>query len=156
MNECLKRVNGFLDVLEKVNRKSDGKEIVCFKDDAIINKVKEYVKLRDVIWELCKDLNEDFVYEQVYNCLIWLKEQLQSGLTVDEIWEQLYETIDTQVNVYTSDLTEWLNMSHKHVYYLTEALDQNPEDGFQLLAVAQFRAIEDVWNAVLDLVFYHD
>jgi len=65
----------------------------------------------------------------------------------------LLETIDIEVDVYTSNLTEWLNQSNYHVYYLTEALETNDiKDGFQLLGLAQDLAIEEVWREVIHLI----
>lgn len=72
----------------------------------------------------------------------------QEGNSEDSIREALY---NMESDVYTSDLTEWLNESNYHVEYLTEALTEyTPTDGFQLLAMAQGKAKEEAAIAVFD------
>ena len=56
----------------------------------------------------------------------------------------------TEADVYTSNLTAWLNARNDHVYYLTEALEEMEiKNGFQALMAAQQRHKEEV---ALDLV----
>lgn len=51
-------------------------------------------------------------------------------------------------DVYTSDLTEWLNSANRRVYYLGEVMEEfGPfKDGFQLLAAAQLRELEETFD----------
>jgi len=69
----------------------------------------------------------------------------------EKISENLNEWVDSEVSVYTSDLTEWLNSSNSNVYYLTEVSEEYGQtDGFKLLAQAQYKAIEEVYNNALN------
>ena len=69
----------------------------------------------------------------------------------EHISEVLNEWVDSEVSVYTSDLTEWLHNNNSNVYYLTEVGEEYEEtDGFKLLAQAQYKAIEEVYNNALN------
>jgi len=74
--------------------------------------------------------------------------------TFDQLEDVRHEIVDGYVDIYTSDLTAWLNESNDNVYYLTEVLEQGlePKDGFQLLAMAQYQAIDEVMSEVVDLL----
>jgi len=147
MNKIVEVAKRFLDCLEVRTRES-GEQFVCFKSEVIEKDTDEYRKLSSLIWKLKENLSEDFVYWEVYNCLneiIDLKPETEEGL------EDILENIEP--DVYTSDLTEWLNQHNGHVYYLTEALETYEiKDGFQLLAVAQELAKREVWTEVIELI----
>ena len=65
----------------------------------------------------------------------------------DEIEERIFEI---EPDIYTSDLTAWLNERNDHVYYLTEALEEmDIKDGFALLSAAQAIQIREVAFSVL-------
>jgi len=69
----------------------------------------------------------------------------------EKINEKLFEWVDCEVSVYTSDLTEWLNSNNNNVYYMTEVSEEYGEtDGFKILAQAQYKAIEEVYNNALN------
>lgn len=69
----------------------------------------------------------------------------------EKINDVLPEWIDSEVDVYTSGLTEWLNDNNNNVYYLTEANEEYGEtDGFKNLQIAQYKAIEEVYNNALN------
>lgn len=53
---------------------------------------------------------------------------------------------------YTSDLTEWLNLDNRNVYYLSEALDMGVKDGFELLSIAYNMWQEEVFNLVVQAI----
>jgi len=70
---------------------------------------------------------------------------------IEELRDNVFEWADNDTDVYTSDLTEWLNRSEYNVYYLTDAMDEGASrDGFNLLQIAQLRAREEIYNAVID------
>jgi len=53
-------------------------------------------------------------------------------------------------DVYTHNLTAWLHSRADHVYYLTEVLEESEvKDGFQLLAAAQQKQIQEVGFALI-------
>ena len=71
----------------------------------------------------------------------------------DLIQDKIYEWVDNEVCVYTSDLTEWLNSHNENVYYLNDVLEENEiKDGFNLLTIAQSKAIDEVFNSALNLM----
>lgn len=64
------------------------------------------------------------------------------------------EIVDGYVDIYTKGLTEWLNADIDNVSYLTQVLEQGLElkDGYQLLAQAQYMAIDEVMESVVNLL----
>ena len=68
--------------------------------------------------------------------------------------ENRSEIVDSLVDVYTSDLTEWLDSNNNNVYYLGEAQKELgiQEDGFKLLAMAQYMAIDEIFSEVIELL----
>lgn len=138
----------YLDLLERQEDKEKDRKWISFKLE-VIGKDKRHLKLSEAMHRI--ECSEDFVYEQAWRCLNWLVDEAPED--IDEAEDVLLDAIDREVDIYTSDLTSWLNQSASHVYYLTEALEEdNIKDGFQLLAFAQFRAIEEIWRGVLDLI----
>lgn len=74
--------------------------------------------------------------------------------TFEELSEQISESItgwaDNETDVYTNGLTEWLSSNNSNVYYLTEASEEYGEtDGFKNLQIAQYKAIEELYNNAL-------
>lgn len=66
----------------------------------------------------------------------------------DDIEESIFEM---EADVYTSDLTAWLHQHPAHVDYITEALEEfggDFSDGFALLAMAQYKHIQEVAHAL--------
>lgn len=74
--------------------------------------------------------------------------------TLDQLEDVRHEIVDGYVDLSTKDLTHWLHEDNNNISYLTEALAQEMEstDGFQLLAMAQYIAIDEVMNEVMDLL----
>ena len=71
----------------------------------------------------------------------------------DLIGDNLNEWVDSEVSVYTSDLTEWLNNNNNNVYYMTEVSGEyKTTDGFDLLRQAQYKAIEELFNNALSIL----
>lgn len=138
----------YLDLLERQEDKEKDRKWISFKLE-IIGKDKRYQKLSEAMHKI--ECSEDFVYEQVWQCLNWLVDEAPGNDLLIE--DALSDTIDREVDIYTANLTKWLNQSASHVYYLTEVLEGDGiKDGFQLLALAQYRAIEEIWRGVLDLI----
>jgi len=108
-----------------------------------------YKQLLDVTFQVQKSecLSMDSVYKFTCEALGVIADS--TGKNEDEIRESIY---DIEGDVYTSDLTEWLDESNYHVEYITEALQEYGEfkDGFALLNAAQATAKKDVGNIVLD------
>jgi len=103
--------------------------------------------MKDVIREAHGDrLPDDDVYERIEDIIDTL-----SDIDDDASEDEIQERIDgIEPDVYTSDLTEWLNARNDNVYYLTEALEEMEiKDGFQLLAYAQSIYIREIANTLI-------
>ena len=74
----------------------------------------------------------------------------------NEINDKIYEWCDSEVDVYTCNLTKWLNDNNDNVYYLTEALEEFDEkDGVKVLTLAQYKAIEEHFNNLANILIEH-
>ena len=101
--------------------------------------------LSDSMHLLAENMDEDSVYEYTVETI----DHVINGDLSDE--EDIYESVDSDTDVYTSDLTEWLNRSNKNVGYLTEALEESDvKDGFKALQIAQLKAREEVYSEIFD------
>lgn len=76
--------------------------------------------------------------------------------TIDDLEDVRHEIIDSYVDIYTDKLTEWLHDNVNNVHYLTDAMEQAEGDGFNLLQMAQYMAIEEVMNEVVSLLSSND
>ena len=79
----------------------------------------------------------------------YVEEDIEEAINNFE--ENMFEMCDSMVDVYTSDLTEWLNNRTQNTYYLDEVITE-AEDGFSLLAMAQYRAIEEISSMFLSAI----
>lgn len=97
------------------------------------------------------NMDTDSLYRFSRDCLSDLADQDPKDM--DEARSLIGEMADNDTDVYTGDLTEWLNASNYNVYYLGEAITEyQPEDGFKALALAQMKAREEIYNKVLDFI----
>ena len=137
------KINKYYDQFKYVWR--EDKKITVIKDDAD-------TKLLDSIRKAHGDrLPVDWIFKTYCNLLGVLSDY--GYLSIEEIEENRFEIIDTLVDVYTSDLTEWLHSSNFNVYYLTEVLEEfEIKDGFKLLAQAQSQAIGEVLSEIISLL----
>jgi hypothetical protein len=88
-------------------------------------------------------LPNDQVYRMIDRIVSTLSECKNDG----EIEESL---ISIEPDIYTSDLTEWLNDRNDNVYYLTQALEESDtKDGFQLLSYAQAIFIREIADGLI-------
>jgi len=120
--------------------RDDGKEFVCLKDGA-----PDWMK-DNVIFPVHGDKGpDDTVYRFVQMAVDTISE-CDDDMTKDDIQDRLFEI---ETDIYTSDLTAWLNARTDHIYYLTQALDEfGITDGFQALGVAQKIQIDEITGAV--------
>ncbi len=148
MGKIQEKAKEFLSLFKRFEK--DNKVIWAFSNEAFKEENKEiYEKMNRVIWDL--NGGSDFVFEGVVCCLDWLSNSDYE--TIEEARDDLDEEVDNVVDVYTSDLTSWLNENNNNVYYLTEALEEyDVKDGFQALALAQYKAIYEIYEAVLNLI----
>ena len=99
----------------------------------------------------------DYSYEWTYSLLEQLEDYLRANPDVTDVCrfrdDILPETIDSLVDIYTPGLTSWLSHRASHMDYLTEVLEEyGTRDGFQALAQAQYRAIEETAYALCDRI----
>ena len=72
------------------------------------------------------------------------------------IEEHIFEWADSETDLYTSNLTEWLNHTPRNIYYMDEVIeDKSENDGFKLLQLAQYKAIEELYNNALRVLINH-
>ena len=78
--------------------------------------------------------------------------------SIDDIYEYQGEIVDSVVDVYTADLTAWLADHVGNVNYITDALASGVEmrEGFQLLAMAQYMAIDEIYGHIINLLSEHE
>ncbi len=94
-------------------------------------------------------LPDDTRYEYLVSALDILEDVEDDDSAGDEYSERL----DSDVDVYTSELTTWLGSHGKRLAYLDEVLDPNsiwakPETGSELLHHAQYLERYEVFEAV--------
>ncbi len=117
-------------------KRNDGTEYYHLKNDH-----PEW--MTNIIHAVHEDkMPDDTTYRFIADALDIICE-LEDDASGDDIREAIYER--TEADVYTSDLTEWLNARNDHVYYLTEVLEEiDIKDGFQALSAAQAKHREEV------------
>ncbi len=123
----------------------NGENIVVFGPDASQELKNSVMKAH---W---KKLPDDWTFDIYYSILGSL---IDSGAkTVEEAQEMENDIIDGLVNIYTSTLTAWLNSSVYNVFFLERAVKElGAKDSLQILAGAQYLAIEDIFQEVLNLL----
>lgn len=127
--------------------KRDNGETYYYVDLPFEHPLKEFLSRNSA--EVCQNVSQlDDWYEVLGNVL----DQLDGSNFEDE--SEAHEAVDDQEpDVYTSDLTEWLNRSNYNVYWLDEALAVGASDGFNLLAIAQQLAREEIAHNFVDGIF---
>ena len=123
----------FYETFFFTKKRDDGEEFWLVKDDAP-------EELKELIHEAHEDMfPDDYKYEFILEALSTLSEYEDPDDAIEGI----------EADIYTSDLTDWLNSRNDRVYYLTEAQQQyQPEDGFQALSLAQYQEKSEVFWSV--------
>ena len=114
-------------------QRDNGNSFYCIKDNA-----PSWVN--DVMYNCHADmLPDDYKYQFINEAACALSD-------ADD-----FDDIQLEADIYTSDLTSWLNSNNSRVYYLTEALEEGFEitDGFQLLAYAQQKEKQEVLYSLI-------
>jgi len=136
------KIENYLQMFEvkEVDRDGEKKSIVVFANNA-----SEELK-NSVMSAHGERLPNDWIFD-IYHSI------LDAMLQYDNIEDSKGEIVDSLVDIYTVNLTEWLNNNIYNVYYLTEALKETEEkDGFKILAIAQYIAIDEIYSEVLTLL----
>lgn len=75
--------------------------------------------------------------------------------TFEQLEDVRHEIVDGSVHIYTHQLTAWLASDINNVDYLAQAASDGfvyEDGGWQLLARAQYLAIDEVMSEVMDLL----
>jgi len=107
-------------------------------------------EIKDLLFEHGFEI-KDFDYNVASNAMDELTDYLEdNNITDPKKLDEAYDVFDNiQASPYTHNLTKWLSESTYNVEYLTEALTEyDPQDGYQLLALAQERAMYEVYDTV--------
>lgn len=130
----------------KSGKRAEGVSYVYLEDNAD-------KKLIDSVHEAHGDkLPNDWVYGTYADLMQKVTEYDLKN--IDDLEEVRHEIVDGYVDIYTHDLTKWLASDNNNVYYLGEAINEGIDnlDGFQALAMAQYKAIDEVMNEVISLL----
>jgi hypothetical protein len=121
----------------QTKKRNDGNEFVSLKDGSPS-------WMTDVIRATHGDkLPDDTVYAFIEKAADALANASEDAEPSDVI-------LEIEPDPYTAGLTAWLHARVDHVYYLTECLEENRwDDGFQLLAAAQQKQIQEVGYALV-------
>jgi len=96
---------------------------------------------------------DDYTYEWFDSFLHWIIDNLERNLPFDEIEDLFHEFVDSETDIYTSDLTAWLNDKPTNVYYLDEAIKEYKEiEGVNLLQIAQYNRINECCSHYLEVI----
>jgi hypothetical protein len=145
MTDINKKIENYLTYFE-YRTNNDGSQFVTLKDNA---PEELRASIKNAHLELLPD---DWIYNMYHLILASIHDYGVSS--IDEIEENRYEIIEYLVDCYTSELTAWLNSNVSYVNYLTQALQEGVEvkDGFQALQLAQYFAIKDIFDEVINLL----
>lgn len=156
--ETLKRhLNRFSQCFHEQEREN-GEKFTSFVLETITGenkKLKPYQEaLSDAIYKQ-NSITTNFDYERSRE---FIEELIDADFDdLDELKEKapemLFEWADNNVDIYTKDLTEWLNQNIENVYFLSEAMELvNDCNGFNALTMAQYCAIRNIYSNVFDKV----
>lgn len=127
-----------------------------FKEDVQRTVFNEEIvddNVRDMFFEAGMDI-DDYHFSWLDNYMRAVADEVENTPykpNFDDIHYKVRDSIEA--DVYTSNLTEWLNSKNSRVYYLTEALEEiELKDGFKLLAYAQTREIEEVYQMGFEVI----
>jgi hypothetical protein len=137
------KINFYAGFFKSIAKKD--KSIIILKDNAP-------EELRESVRKAHGDrFPDDYVYSW-YSGILDDLEQYDCE-KIEHIEDARAEIVNGLISVYTYDLTKWLNDDVYNVYYLSEALEEFDEkDGFKLLMMAQYKAIDEVFGAVVELL----
>lgn len=99
----------------------------------------------------------DFVFSSYARILDKMSEYDMNK--TDALCDHQSEIVDSLVSIYTSELTKWLASDIYNVFYLDEVVEDGTIDsggdsvgGIALLQMAQYKAIDEVYNEVMNML----
>jgi hypothetical protein len=137
-------IKTYADQFESKTREN-GETFVCLKHVV-------YGELSDAVREAHGYLlPHDWVFSTFSQLLSRMSDYEVESL--EDLEEYRSEIVESCVDSYTHELTKWLASSNYFPEYLTEVLEElEPKDGFALLQQAQYRAIDEIYGHIADLL----
>lgn len=143
-----------MTIQEKAQKYVDQFEVIKIQDTdntRAILKDSADEKLKNAVREAHGDrMPNDFVFSTFLSLLEKITDYNTDSM--DFFDETRNEIVDSLVDVYTSQLTAWLHEDVNNVYYLETAIANGATDGFNLLSMAQFAAIDEIFPYVQELL----
>lgn len=139
-------INQLAENLSHMFRFKEDIQKIVFNEEIVNDDV------RDMFWKAGMEI-DDYHFKWLDYYMNSFADALEDKgpLDIESLHEELREAIEA--DIYTSDLTEWLNSKNSRVYYLTEALEElDVKNGFHLLSYAQFLEIEEVYQMGLEVI----
>jgi hypothetical protein len=140
-----------LNEYEYIKRSGSDKEVLIFKNRDEIFKI--YGEIDKEILSPFNDYTYNWLNSFLSNVIDFINhndfndfEELENS-----IQNVLYEWVDSETDIYTSDLTAWLADNNTNQYYLEEAIKEYPE-GENHIQMAQYKAIEELFNNALNVL----
>lgn len=103
------------------------------------------------------DMPNDFIFSTYADLMQKVTEyELDSSEALEDM---RHEIVDGSVDIYTHDLTKWLASDTKNVDYLGQVVDEHTgtcNGGWEVLALAQYKAIDEVMEYVVNLLSKED
>jgi hypothetical protein len=133
----------------ETKKTGSGEEKLVLKDT---NTCRE---LEPLISSISENVDDDSAYKYTKNFIDNVVENYDEikNLKDDDFLEKIDEWADADTNVYTSDLTNWLNKSVKNVAYLDETIkDFEPSNAGEALAFSQTLAIHEAYDKAYDFL----
>jgi hypothetical protein len=144
MDKVIKKAEEFLKMFQWIDEDTAKKEKLRANIYIVKKEYQDNEELKNLIYKAHDNMMpDDYKYSYVVDAL-----NLISECSEDDIQEEIY---NIEADIYTSDLTNWLNSSNSRVYYLTEALEEyGITDGFQALSIAQQKERQEIANSVFN------
>lgn len=149
--ELIKQLNHFNEV-EYIKVNGTEKERLIFKNDEVF---KVFGEKDTGVLNPFNDYSYNWLHDFLNDFTDYIESSKEKDISqdIDNFRDNINEYIDNRTEVYTSNLTAWLNSNNNNVYYLTEVLEENEvKDGFQLLQLAQYKAIEEIYYNALSII----
>lgn len=141
-----------LTVFEYHGKTEQREAFYSFKSEVICTGNQIYEALSDMMREKLQ-MDEDSEYDFVRTALQNIVDNGDDDADADTLQEMVPEWADSDTDVYTSDLTEWIGRSNYNVCYLDDALKEHqPDDGFKALQMAQYAAREEAYSQTIKVL----
>lgn len=139
----MKSTKEVVEILRNLTKRKEGTKddkVIYIFGDSMTDEIQNILfngefRIDDLYYDLfdtwCSDTLDRLNYTFEEN------QELESFNQLEDMLDQLMGEIEA--DIYTSDLTSWLNSDNRHVYYMTEAVTElGAKEGFQILSGAQY------------------